>query len=126
MTSHPGTRTRASRGAPAGEDGAVPRSRRSTKRPWSAEHVPLEVDRATGGRRSESGPDGEWVVQPVRGSDREYRCPGCDQVVAPGTGHVVAWRTDSWRGDGLDERRHWHSSCWQARGRRAPTRRAGP
>jgi hypothetical protein len=85
--------------------------------------VPLDVDRATGGRRSESGPDGEWTVQRVRGSDREYRCPGCDQLVAAGTPHVVAWRTDDWRGAGVDERRHWHAACWDARGRRGPTRR---
>ncbi|WP_136518894.1 hypothetical protein [Cellulomonas telluris] len=100
----------------------MPRSRRSARRPYGAEHVPLDVERASGGRRAESGPDGEWVVQSVRGSDREYRCPGCDQVVPPRTPHVVAWRTDTWR-DGLEDRRHWHAACWQARGRRGPTRR---
>jgi len=101
----------------------MPRSRRSTKRPYGAEHVELDLDRATGGRTSQSAPDGEWVVQKVRGSDREYRCPGCDQLVAPGTPHVVAWRSDGLFGEAVDDRRHWHSSCWQARGRRGPTRR---
>ena len=101
----------------------MPRSRRSTKRPYGAEHVDLDLDRATGGRRAESAGDGEWVVQQVRGSDREYRCPGCDQVVAPGTPHVVAWRSDGLFGEAVDDRRHWHASCWQARGRRRPTRR---
>ncbi len=101
----------------------MPRSRRSARRPYGAEHVALDLDRATGGRRAESGPDGEWAVQHVRGSQREFRCPGCDQVVTAGTAHVVAWRTDGWRGDGVDERRHWHASCWQARSRRGPTRR---
>ena len=101
----------------------MPRSRRSTKRPYGAEHVELDVDRATGGRRSESAPDGEWVVQHVRGSDREYRCPGCDQVIAAGTAHVVAWRTDALLGDPVEDRRHWHASCWQARARRRPARR---
>ena len=81
----------------------MPRSRRSTKRPYGAEHVELDVDRATGGRRSESAPDGEWVVQHVRGSDREYRCPGCDQLLAAGTAHVVAWRTDALLGDPVAE-----------------------
>ncbi|QCB94276.1 hypothetical protein [Cellulomonas shaoxiangyii] len=100
----------------------MPRSRRSLRRPYGTEPPPLDVERATGGRRAESAPDGEWVVQSVRGSDRAYRCPGCDQVVAPGTAHVVAWRTDVWR-DGVEERRHWHAACWQARGRRGPTRR---
>ena len=73
--------------------------RRSTKRPYGAEHVELDLDRATAGRTSESGADGEWTVQRVRGSDREYRCPGCDQVLAAGTAHVVAWRTDGLFGE---------------------------
>ncbi|AEE46906.1 hypothetical protein [Cellulomonas fimi] len=101
----------------------MPRSRRSTRRPYGAEHVELDLGRATGGRRSESAPDGEWVVQHVRGSDREYRCPGCDQLVAPGTAHVVAWRSDTLLGEAVEGRRHWHASCWQARARRRPTRR---
>ena len=98
----------------------MPRSRRSTKRPYGAEHVDLDLDRATGGRTSESAADGEWVVQQVRGSDREFRCPGCDQLVTPGTAHVVAWRADAILGDPVEGRRHWHASCWQARARRRP------
>nr|WP_081681157.1 hypothetical protein [Cellulomonas sp. URHD0024] len=97
--------------------------RRSTKRPYGTEHVELDLDRATAGRTSESGADGEWTVQRVRGSDREYRCPGCEQVLAAGTAHVVAWRTDGLFGEAVDDRRHWHTSCWQARGRRRPPRR---
>ncbi|MDM7830913.1 hypothetical protein [Cellulomonas edaphi] len=101
----------------------MPTGRRSSKRPYAHESRPLDVDRATGGRRAESADDGEWVVQSVRGSDRLYRCPGCDQPVAPGTAHVVAWRSDGLFGEAVDDRRHWHSSCWQARSRRRPTRR---
>jgi len=105
------------------EDGDVPSSRKSGKRPYTAEHRPLDLDRATGGRRSESAPDGEWVVQSVAGSERTYRCPGCDQTILPGTAHVVAWPSDALLGDGIDARRHWHSACWAARGRRGPVRR---
>jgi hypothetical protein len=101
----------------------VPSSRRSSKRPYAAAHVELDVDRATGGRRAETAPDGEWVVQKVRGNDREYRCPGCDQLVPAGTAHVVAWRSDGLFGEAIDDRRHWHSACWAARARRGPTRR---
>ncbi len=63
----------------------------------------------------ESWPDGDWVVRQVTGSaaTRPYRCPGCDQEIRPATLHVVAWPD----GD-LDARRHWHSPCWRARGRR--------
>lgn len=98
-------------------------ARRSTKRPYGAEHVPLDVHRATGGRTVQDGPDGEWVVQRVRGGERGYRCPGCDQPVPAGTAHVVAWRTDDWRGAGVEDRRHWHAACFEARGRRGPTTR---
>ena len=75
--------------------------------------------------------DDEWVVRQVTGSasTRAYRCPGCDQEIRPATPHVVAWPA-SFREDGSDEgtqddaelaqRRHWHSACWRARGRRGP------
>lgn len=103
----------------------MPSSRRSGKRPYGAPVPELDLQRATGGRRSESGPDGEWTVQQVRGGDRAYRCPGCDQLIAPGTAHVAAWRADAVWGDdaALDSRRHWHTACWAARGTRRPTRR---
>lgn len=61
-----------------------------------------------------------WGVRHVRGSagDRSYRCPGCDQLVAGSSGHVVAWPQDGLAG--LENRRHWHTTCWQARERRRP------
>ena len=60
----------------------------------------------------------EWVVRPIAGSAsaKHYRCPGCDQEIPPGTGHVVAWPS---YGAGVDDRRHWHRACWGARDRRA-------
>ncbi|WP_029290408.1 hypothetical protein [Cellulomonas sp. HZM] len=103
----------------------MPSGRRSSKRPYAAQHVELDVLRASGGRSTEDDEQGAWVVQQVRGSDREFRCPGCDQLVSPGTPHVVAWRSDGLPGQGLDDRRHWHRSCWSARSRRGPSGRAG-
>lgn len=100
----------------------MPRSSRprrsSTQR---ATHVPL---RSAAYTRAESGPDGEWVVRSLpgsAGSSRTYRCPGCDQPVPAVTPHVVAWPA----GDhgSVDDRRHWHASCWNARTRRRPGRR---
>lgn len=49
---------------------------------------------------------------------RSYRCPGCDQLIAPGRPHVVAWPAHD--ADARD-RRHWHTACWAARDRRLPT-----
>ncbi len=71
-------------------------------------------------RRSESHPDGEWIVQTITGAaaTKEYRCPGCDQAIAPGTPHVVAYQADDPKG--AEHRRHWHSPCWTARDRRGP------
>ena len=103
----------------------MPSGRRSSKRPYGVAPPELDLGRATGGRTAQSASDGEWVVQQVRGGERDYRCPGCDQLVPAGTAHVVAWRSDDWRGDGVADRRHWHASCWAQRERRGPTRRRG-
>ena len=86
---------------------------------------PRDIEKAFGHQRVESARDGDWVVRSVSGagSTKTYRCPGCDQEIKPGIPHLVAWPADteesSWRGgSGLDERRHWHTPCWNARGRR--------
>ncbi len=70
-----------------------------------------ETPRVPAGERVEDG----YVVRPVAGSGsaRAYRCPGCDQELAPRVPHVVAWPQGR-----PDERRHWHTPCWAARGRR--------
>jgi hypothetical protein len=64
---------------------------------------------------------GEWNVRRVSGSAsaKSYRCPGCDQQILPATPHVVVWPDNpSLLGalggaQSLDERRHWHTACWQ-------------
>ncbi|AJE42555.1 hypothetical protein [Streptomyces nodosus] len=59
----------------------------------------------------------QWCVRHVAGGSTEgksYRCPGCDQVIPSGVPHVVAWPEHS----GVDERRHWHKACWNAKDRR--------
>ncbi|MCW2885589.1 MAG: hypothetical protein QOE54_6847 [Streptosporangiaceae bacterium] len=68
---------------------------------------------------TEEATDGDWIVRQVAGTNatKAYRCPGCDQEIPPGIGHLVAWPADS---RGADDRRHWHKPCWQARLRRAP------
>lgn len=85
--------------------------------------VPRAAPRPLGvqGERVEAGPGGGvWRSRAVTGAatTKAYRCPGCDQEVLPGTPHVVAWPEDD-----VDARRHWHTPCWRARGRRGPTRR---
>lgn len=97
----------------------MPSSRRSSRRPYGAEHVPLDLDRATGGMQHVSADDGEWSVRKVTGREKTFRCPGCQQEIAPGTAHVVAWARDAIGGEaaGLDSRRHWHASCWERRSR---------
>ena len=69
------------------------------------------VLRPPAGERTESG----HTVRSVGAGERVYRCPGCAQEVAR-MPHVVAWPV----GD-PDSRRHWHTACWDARGRRGPT-----
>lgn len=66
-----------------------------------------------GNQQRESGSDGDWVVRRVSGTAaaKTYRCPGCGQDIRPATPHVVAWRAEG----SSDDRRHWHSSCWEKR-----------
>jgi hypothetical protein len=73
--------------------------------------------------RAETGPDGEWLVRHVSGASatKDYRCPGCEQLIPTGTPHVVAWPASGF--GSVDDRRHWHSSCWANRHRRRPGRR---
>ena len=65
----------------------------------------------------------EWVVSPGSGAAaaNSYRCPGCDQQILPATPHVVVWPENPsllaaiGGAQSLDERRHWHTACWQRR-----------
>ena len=76
----------------------------------------------------EQAADGDWVVRRLTGaaSGKSYRCPGCDQEIRPATPHLVTWPAyprdsdlDAWDTDSAaDLRRHWHTTCWSARGHR--------
>jgi hypothetical protein len=61
-----------------------------------------------------------YAVRAVTGSrsTKAYRCPGCDQEIRPATPHLVAWPVDQ---PEAGDRRHWHTACWRARDRRAPS-----
>ena len=81
-------------------------------------HVPLDPDRIGSVPRTEAGPGGEaYTVRTVRGGEKSYRCPGCQQMVGPGTAHVVAWAQDGLFGAdrAMADRRHWHPKCWSTR-----------
>jgi hypothetical protein len=98
---------------------------RSSGRGQSSDREPRDIEKAFGHQRVESARDGEWIVRSVAGASttKTYRCPGCDQEIRPGVPHLVAWPADSeqaaWHGGGgLDDRRHWHTPCWNARLRR--------
>ncbi|APY86319.1 ATP/GTP-binding protein [Streptomyces alfalfae] len=70
-----------------------------------------------GFQSSESWQGEEWSVRHVAGASatgKRYRCPGCDQEIPASVPHVVAWPEYS----GVDERRHWHKACWNAKDRR--------
>lgn len=73
--------------------------------------------------RIEPGPDGfDHYVRPISGQRavKDYRCPGCNQVIVTGTPHVVAWPVDDYGGGTLvAERRHWHTGCWRRGNSRA-------
>lgn len=55
-------------------------------------------------------------LQPYQAT-KHYICPGCNQDIPPGMGHMVAVPRDA-----PDLRRHWHRGCWTNRQRRRPGR----
>ena len=78
----------------------------------------LDFDRIRAGvRRVETKRGSRWVVQPIseKNAQKEYRCPGCDQVIPPRQSHIVAWEELSLMGSqrAVEDRRHWHSYCWK-------------
>jgi len=77
-------------------------------RPLSSQHA-----------QAEHKGDGRWIVRTVAGGQatKPYRCPGCDQLIPPGTAHLVVWPDDAgWLTESpLEARRHWHTSCWRRR-----------
>ncbi|TXH44701.1 MAG: hypothetical protein E6Q90_03185 [Actinobacteria bacterium] len=60
---------------------------------------------------TESTGRGDWTVQSVRGNEKAYVCPGCNQPVQPFSAHYVAWREDTLLA--VEGRRHWHRPCWE-------------
>ncbi len=100
-------------------------ARERSARPGTVDRVPRHHRRRperdarplTGGgaQRQESWRGLPYSVRSVAAAGKTYRCPGCDQEVRPGSGHVVAWPVDD-----PDDRRHWHGACWTARERRSP------
>jgi hypothetical protein len=46
------------------------------------------------------------TVQPYQ-ARKAYVCPGCEQTIEAGTGHVVVVPEYA-----PDLRRHWHRGCW--------------
>lgn len=63
--------------------------------------------------------DGEVEVRRIQPyqATRRYLCPGCNQDIDPGIGHLVVVPTEA-----PDLRRHWHDVCWRYRDRRHPGR----
>lgn len=63
--------------------------------------------------------DGRWMTQTMsaQAAVKDYRCPGCEKLVTQGTPHVVVWPLVPSLGyaKAVDERRHWHTSCWNRR-----------
>ncbi|MDO5063721.1 hypothetical protein [Actinomyces bowdenii] len=91
-------------------------ARRSSKRPYGRGHVPLNMDRLSSIPRTQSGPGGEaFTVRRLSGGEKAYTCPGCHRLIPAGTPHVVAWPNEALLGAqrGPQERRHWHTSCWE-------------
>ena len=113
-----------------------PRRNHPRRRAPDAPRPELTDERArTGIEGVQQWQDGEWMERSIFGgaATKTYRCPGCMQEIRPGVAHLVAWPVDGGGEDaapgphrhlaeqGAGDRRHWHTGCWRARDRRAPT-----
>ncbi len=56
------------------------------------------------------------AIQPYQ-ARKAYLCPGCNQDITAGQGHLVVVPLRE-----PDLRRHWHHPCWAHRGSRRPGR----
>lgn len=56
-------------------------------------------------------------IQPYQAT-KEYLCPGCNQTIVAGVGHLVVVPLRE-----PELRRHWHPPCWANRASRHPGRR---
>ena len=76
---------------------------------------PLSAGFATSAAKA----DGGWIVQGITASRavKAYLCPGCNREVSIGEPHVVVWPGVAGIGSAspVDERRHWHTPCWNRR-----------
>lgn len=94
------------------------KNRRQQQVPRTGAALPRDGAALVGARR-EPGPgryaSEDFLVRqiPSARATKHYRCPGCDQLIPPAVAHIVAWPADL--GYREDDRRHWHSSCWQRR-----------
>jgi hypothetical protein len=83
----------------------MPRRHRSARERAAASDAP---PRPTGVASEWALLDG-YTVRAVSGEKgKPYRCPGCQQLIHPGTPHLVVMPEGS-----LQDRRHWHSPCWR-------------
>jgi hypothetical protein len=102
---------------------AVPRrSHKSLRRDGADRRGSGDGAASLGGQETQRTPDGVFLVSTIPGhaARKSYRCPGCQQVIAVGTAHLVVWPADdpSWVESAVDGRRHWHRSCWHRRSTR--------
>lgn len=86
--------------------------RRPVSRKRAAGNDPRPLSAGGFGSRVDLGDDA-YQVRTVTGSGaaKDYRCPGCDQLIPVGTAHVVVWPAAE--SGGVADRRHWHSGCWR-------------
>ena len=76
-------------------------------------HRPLRLQGIT--RVQRRGQVWEYHPIPANHSQKEYRCPFCQQTIKIGQPHIVAWPQEPpfGGGQGSDYRRHWHTPCWK-------------
>ncbi|MDR1861953.1 MAG: hypothetical protein LBQ41_02910 [Candidatus Ancillula sp.] len=82
----------------------------------SDEPRPLNFYAATGGSRVETKQGVSYTLRRTMEGSSVYKCPGCNREIPSGEASWTVIKNDHILGEqaAIDERRHWHDSCWKA------------
>ncbi|MDR0950770.1 MAG: hypothetical protein LBM13_03980 [Candidatus Ancillula sp.] len=77
--------------------------------------TPIDVGKVFGGRWVETKRGKDYTVSRTFEGESLYTCPGCNNSIQIGQESYTVIQNDHFFGEqaAIDERRHWHPSCWK-------------
>jgi hypothetical protein len=76
---------------------------------------PINLEAALGSLRIETKRGKRYQVRKTFDGSSVYKCPGCNNGITQGATSLTVIEQDHIFGEqaAIDERRHWHESCWK-------------